>query len=131
MPQALVNLHLQPLGPEVLNLIQAIFQVQNLWLGSHIIDQKFFTILPHVSCILLFNSQSILAEGDICASQRRASCEGIGLLARLGNDISTARMVSCMFLMSMHFLPVILLVYDFHISMFMLVDLFMDLYVCT
>ncbi|KAJ4707111.1 HEAT repeat-containing protein 5B-like [Melia azedarach] len=59
--KALVNLHLQPLGPEVLNLIQAIFQ-------------------------------SILAEGDICASQRRASCEGIGLLARLGNDISTARM---------------------------------------
>lgn len=36
--------------------------------------------------------QSILAEGDICASQRRASCEGLGLLARLGNDLSTARM---------------------------------------
>ncbi|KAK2663047.1 hypothetical protein Ddye_001621 [Dipteronia dyeriana] len=36
--------------------------------------------------------QSILAEGDICASQRRASSEGLGLLARLGNDISTARM---------------------------------------
>ncbi|KAK3212082.1 hypothetical protein Dsin_016788 [Dipteronia sinensis] len=35
---------------------------------------------------------SILAEGDICASQRRASSEGLGLLARLGNDISTARM---------------------------------------
>jgi hypothetical protein len=37
--------------------------------------------------------QSILAEGDICASQRRASSEGLGLLARLGNDIFTARMV--------------------------------------
>ncbi|CAA7023533.1 unnamed protein product [Microthlaspi erraticum] len=36
--------------------------------------------------------QSILAEGDICASQRRAACEGLGLLARLGNDIFTARM---------------------------------------
>ncbi|CAA0839600.1 HEAT repeat-containing protein, partial [Striga hermonthica] len=36
--------------------------------------------------------QSILAEGDICASQRRASSEGLGLLARLGNDIFTARM---------------------------------------
>ncbi|XP_065620338.1 protein SWEETIE-like [Quercus suber] len=36
--------------------------------------------------------QSILAEGDICGSQRRASSEGLGLLARLGNDIFTARM---------------------------------------
>ncbi|KAL6520096.1 hypothetical protein OROHE_017239 [Orobanche hederae] len=36
--------------------------------------------------------QSILAEGDICASQRRASAEGLGLLARLGNDMFTARM---------------------------------------
>ncbi|KAK3035229.1 hypothetical protein RJ639_033863 [Escallonia herrerae] len=36
--------------------------------------------------------QSILAEGDICASQRRASSEGLGLLARLGNDIFTARL---------------------------------------
>lgn len=38
--------------------------------------------------------QSVLAEGDICASQRRASSEGLGLLARLGNDMFTARMVS-------------------------------------
>ncbi|KZV35643.1 HEAT repeat-containing protein 5B [Dorcoceras hygrometricum] len=36
--------------------------------------------------------QSILAEGDICASQRRASAEGLGLLARLGNDMFTARL---------------------------------------
>ncbi|GLT41167.1 hypothetical protein SLA2020_152510 [Shorea laevis] len=36
--------------------------------------------------------KGILAEGDICASQRRASSEGLGLLARLGNDIFTARM---------------------------------------
>ncbi|GFQ05129.1 heat repeat-containing protein 5b, partial [Phtheirospermum japonicum] len=36
--------------------------------------------------------QNILAEGDICPSQRRASSEGLGLLARLGNDIFTARM---------------------------------------
>ncbi|KAK7269008.1 hypothetical protein RIF29_21723 [Crotalaria pallida] len=35
---------------------------------------------------------SILAEGDICASQRRASSEGLGYLARVGNDIFTARM---------------------------------------
>ncbi|KAK4279829.1 hypothetical protein QN277_011541 [Acacia crassicarpa] len=36
--------------------------------------------------------QGILVEGDICASQRRASAEGLGYLARLGNDIFTARM---------------------------------------
>ncbi|EPS72441.1 hypothetical protein M569_02317, partial [Genlisea aurea] len=36
--------------------------------------------------------QNILAEGDICAAQRRASSEGLGLLARLGNDIYTARL---------------------------------------
>ncbi|XAR51547.1 hypothetical protein NMG60_11006202 [Bertholletia excelsa] len=35
---------------------------------------------------------SILAEGDICSSQRRAASEGLGLLARLGNDIFTARL---------------------------------------
>ncbi|XP_051126760.1 protein SWEETIE isoform X2 [Andrographis paniculata] len=36
--------------------------------------------------------QNILAEGDICASQRRACSEGLGLLARLGNDMFTARL---------------------------------------
>ncbi|XP_062106312.1 protein SWEETIE isoform X2 [Humulus lupulus] len=36
--------------------------------------------------------QSILVEGDICASQRRAASEGLGFLARLGNDVFTARM---------------------------------------
>ncbi|XP_048328605.2 protein SWEETIE isoform X2 [Ziziphus jujuba] len=59
--KALLNLRPQPLGLDILNSAQAIFQ-------------------------------SILAEGDICASQRRASSEGLGLLARLGNDIFTARM---------------------------------------
>ncbi|KAF2313762.1 hypothetical protein GH714_013249 [Hevea brasiliensis] len=60
-PQALIALRPQPLGSEILNPAQAIFQ-------------------------------SILAEGDVCASQRRASSEGLGLLARLGNDAFTARM---------------------------------------
>ncbi|KAA3458387.1 HEAT repeat-containing protein 5B isoform X2 [Gossypium australe] len=41
---------------------------------------------------IIFAAQGILIEGDICASQRRASSEGLGLLARLGNDIFTARM---------------------------------------
>ncbi|GMH27186.1 hypothetical protein Nepgr_029029 [Nepenthes gracilis] len=36
--------------------------------------------------------QGILAEGDICPSQRRASAEGLGLLTRLGNDSFTVRM---------------------------------------
>ncbi|XP_059670574.1 protein SWEETIE [Cornus florida] len=60
--KALLALRPQPLGLEILNSAQAIFQ-------------------------------SILAEGDICASQRRASSEGLGLLARLGNDIFTARLM--------------------------------------
>ncbi|XP_038720133.1 protein SWEETIE isoform X2 [Tripterygium wilfordii] len=59
--KALLALHRQPLGMEILNSAQAIFL-------------------------------SILAEGDICASHRRASSEGLGLLARLGNDVFTARM---------------------------------------
>lgn len=44
--------------------------------------------------LILWSWQSILSEGDICASQRRASSEGLGLLARLGNDIFAARLVS-------------------------------------
>ncbi|KAI3768087.1 hypothetical protein L2E82_18519 [Cichorium intybus] len=36
--------------------------------------------------------QSILAEAGTCESQRRASSEGLGLLARLGNDMFTARL---------------------------------------
>lgn len=36
--------------------------------------------------------QSILAEGEISESQRRASSEGLGLLTRLGNDMFTARL---------------------------------------
>ncbi|KAG9140394.1 hypothetical protein Leryth_018528, partial [Lithospermum erythrorhizon] len=59
--KALLALRPEPLGMEILNATQSIFQ-------------------------------SILAEGDICASQRRASSEGLGLLARLGNDIFTARL---------------------------------------
>ncbi|GJY86157.1 hypothetical protein Tco_0500183 [Tanacetum coccineum] len=35
------------------------------------------------------NVQSILAEGGICESQRRASSYGLGLLARLRNDMFT------------------------------------------
>ncbi|PKA52839.1 hypothetical protein AXF42_Ash001820 [Apostasia shenzhenica] len=36
--------------------------------------------------------QGILTEGDISSAQRRACAEGLGLLARLGSDIFTARM---------------------------------------
>ncbi|CAO2817215.1 unnamed protein product [Amaranthus hypochondriacus] len=59
--KALLSLRSQPLGSEILNLLQNIFQ-------------------------------SILAEGDISASVRRASCEGLGLLTRLGSDTFTAKM---------------------------------------
>nr|GFC55137.1 HEAT repeat-containing protein 5B [Tanacetum cinerariifolium] len=37
---------------------------------------------------------SILAEGGISESQRRASSDGLGLLARLGNDMFTVRLAS-------------------------------------
>ncbi|KAM7267217.1 hypothetical protein ACFE04_009383 [Oxalis oulophora] len=57
----LLALRSHPLGVEILNSVQGIFQ-------------------------------GILVEGDICASQRRASAEGLGLLARLGTDVFTARM---------------------------------------
>ncbi|EXB97166.1 hypothetical protein L484_008656 [Morus notabilis] len=59
--KALLFLRPQPLGQDILNSAQAIFQ-------------------------------SILVEGDTCPAQRRASSEGLGLLARLGNDVFTARM---------------------------------------
>ncbi|KAF3783313.1 hypothetical protein EJ110_NYTH30337 [Nymphaea thermarum] len=36
--------------------------------------------------------QGILIDGDVGAAQRRAACEGLGLLSRLGNDSFTARM---------------------------------------
>ncbi|XP_023550989.1 protein SWEETIE isoform X2 [Cucurbita pepo subsp. pepo] len=53
--------------------------------------------VPSVSLEILSSAQgifqSIIAAGDICASQRRAAAEGLGLLARLGNDIFTARMI--------------------------------------
>ncbi|KAL9230110.1 hypothetical protein vseg_005500 [Gypsophila vaccaria] len=45
-------------------------------------------ILNHMQNIF----QNILAEGDISASLRRASCEGLGLLTRLGTDTFTAKM---------------------------------------
>ncbi|KAF8667911.1 hypothetical protein HU200_052539 [Digitaria exilis] len=36
--------------------------------------------------------KAILVETEISTAQRRAACEGLGLLARVGNDIFTARM---------------------------------------
>ncbi|XP_021759988.1 protein SWEETIE-like isoform X1 [Chenopodium quinoa] len=40
--------------------------------------------------------QNILSEGDISASVRRASSEGLGLLSRLGSDTFTARMTKAL-----------------------------------
>ncbi|KAL8161118.1 hypothetical protein V2J09_012607 [Rumex salicifolius] len=59
--KALLIFHPQPLGVDILYVLQTIFQ-------------------------------GILAEGDICASQRRAASEGLGFISRLGNDLFTARM---------------------------------------
>ncbi|XP_024037767.1 protein SWEETIE isoform X2 [Citrus clementina] len=60
--------------------LKALLNLRPQTLGSEVLNS--------IQAIFL----SILAEGDICASQRRACCEGLGLLARLGNDLSTARM---------------------------------------
>ncbi|KAL4197361.1 hypothetical protein AMTRI_Chr04g187950 [Amborella trichopoda] len=45
-------------------------------------------ILSAVQSIL----QGVLLEGDVTVAQRRAASEGLGLLARFGNDAFTARM---------------------------------------
>ncbi|KAL5981902.1 hypothetical protein ACLOJK_015969 [Asimina triloba] len=68
--KALLALRPHALETEILSSAQAIFLV-----GIQVID-----------------IWGILAEGEISAAQRRASSEGLGLLARLGNDVFTARM---------------------------------------
>ncbi|GJT99264.1 hypothetical protein Tco_1094782, partial [Tanacetum coccineum] len=47
------------------------------------------TSVTNVCMGLLYGLKSILAEGGIYESQRRASSDGLGLLARLGNDMFT------------------------------------------
>ncbi|CAM8906100.1 unnamed protein product [Rhodiola kirilowii] len=59
--KALLSLRSRPLGSDVLQSLQAIFQ-------------------------------GILAEGEASTSQRRAATECLGLIARLGDDMFTARM---------------------------------------
>lgn len=65
-------------------------------------------------CLLNLNGKGILAEGDICASQRRASSESLGYLARFGNDIFTARM-ACSFnlVFKIHVLLLCLVVFNY------------------
>ena len=90
--QALLALRPKQLGSDILSSAQAIFLVLMpfMILTSIMIILDLISIVPyilfHFTCLLC---QSILAEGDICASQRRAASEGLGLLARLGNDIFT------------------------------------------
>ncbi|KAG6470885.1 hypothetical protein ZIOFF_071965 [Zingiber officinale] len=51
------------------------------------------TLIPEILTIIQAIFQGILAESEVCSAQRRASCEGLGLLARLASDIFTAKMV--------------------------------------
>ncbi|KAG6469148.1 hypothetical protein ZIOFF_073846 [Zingiber officinale] len=53
------------------------------------------TLIPEILTIIQAIFQGILAESEVCSAQRRASCEGLGLLARLASDIFTAKMVGC------------------------------------
>ncbi|XP_042445912.1 protein SWEETIE isoform X2 [Zingiber officinale] len=50
------------------------------------------TLIPEILTIIQAIFQGILAESEVCSAQRRASCEGLGLLARLASDIFTAKM---------------------------------------
>jgi hypothetical protein len=105
----LLSLRPQPLGQEILSLAQAIFQVLTVLMIKMtmvIIIIVVYGVVTVTSILIILSvfhinfmlfRQGILAEGDICPSQRRASSEGLGLLARLGNDIFTARMVSFKF----------------------------------
>lgn len=60
-----------------------------------------------------------MAAGDICAAQRRAAAEGLGLLARLGNDVFTARMVFSFLIHTQTFLCVLKIILErWHSSVF-------------
>lgn len=83
-------------------MIQSIFQVGNL-LNTHTHIYYILAITDFTFVLVNFEWKSILAEGDICASQRRASSEGLGYLARFGNDIFTARMASFSVFFSSYF----------------------------
>lgn len=52
------------------------------------------SLVLHLCLVVPGNRQDILAEGEISSAQQRAASEGLGLLARLGSDIFTAKMVS-------------------------------------
>lgn len=73
-----------------MTIIQAIFQV---WYS--VVSVIFDVNLIHsfADWFVPWNEQGILAESEVCSAQRRASCEGLGLLARLASDIFTAKMV--------------------------------------
>ncbi|CAM0910461.1 unnamed protein product [Alopecurus aequalis] len=53
--------------------------------GAQSLPTDIFSILQSIF-------KGILVESEISIAQRRAACEGLGLLARTGNDIFTARM---------------------------------------
>ncbi|XP_078444054.1 HEAT repeat-containing protein [Wolffia australiana] len=52
---------------------------------TQVLENQVLTSIQHIF-------QIILADGEITAAQRRASAEGLGLLARIGNDLFAARM---------------------------------------
>lgn len=60
--------------------------------------------------------QGILLENEISTAERRAACEGLGLLARIGNDTFTARMVCLLTVTVPAFTFFLLLLYMFCVS---------------
>nr|GEV82776.1 protein SWEETIE isoform X1 [Tanacetum cinerariifolium] len=73
--------------------------VVNVYMGLLFGLKAIFTLRSQPLEMELLNAlqgifQSILVEGGISESQRRASSDGLGLLARLGNDMFTVRLAS-------------------------------------
>ncbi|PKU62053.1 protein SWEETIE [Dendrobium catenatum] len=69
------------------NACVALLAALKAMLGARV-QSSGLEILSSIQSIFL----DILAEGEITSAQRRACAEGLGLLARLGGDIFTARM---------------------------------------
>ncbi|VFQ70327.1 unnamed protein product [Cuscuta campestris] len=71
--------------------------VTNICVGLLAGLKALLALRPEPLCLEVFSAgqsifQMILAEGDISSSQRRALSECLGLLARLGNDVLTAKL---------------------------------------
>jgi hypothetical protein len=86
----------QSLPTDIFSMVQSIFKV----IGTrHFKHSKLWSPSLLSSNLTWSLHQGILMLSEISIAQRRAACEGLGLLARTGNDIFTARMVCLLFIL--------------------------------